>query len=188
MDTAEVKDLKSQVTETLKRVRMDPRANNKPVLGVNVDMLNRAKNGGYPKHMYHENGEPVVALNEDEEQALSRLGYGPYYIKRAFPKIIYRRNMSPRFAITEAEEKRATELGHRVSREPFVEEMTVTSAEEEAELLKKPAARGCSKWVAKITELEPMPEDNAQDSALEIARLKGRLEEAEKGQLVGAKR
>jgi|SRR5579859_3203858 len=179
MDT-EAKDLKSQVAETLKRVRTDPRANNKPVLGVNVEMMNRAKNGGFPKHMYHENADAIVVMNEDEEQAVSRLGYSPYYIRRQFPKILYRRNMDARFAIGEAEEKRTRELGSFVSREPFVEETTVQNAEQEEALLKRPAAKGCGKWVAKITDLEPLPEETSEDAALEIARLKGRLEESEK--------
>jgi len=184
---AEVKDLKSQVAETLKRIRTDPRANNKPVLGVNVDMMNRAKNGGYPKHMYHEREDAVVVMNEDEEQGVSRLGYVAHYIRRTFPKVLFRRNMNERYGVSEAEEKRARELGSFVSREPFVEEMTVRNAQEEEVALKRPAGKGCGKWVELITDLEPLPQDNSEDAALEIARLKGRLEEAEKRQLTHAK-
>jgi hypothetical protein len=160
METAQT--TMQEVQELIKRVRMDPRANNKPVLGVNIQMLQTAKNGGYPKHMYHETLDAIVVLSQEEEQAVATKGYVSHYIPHAYPKWKYRRNMDAKFEAA-----------------GFVEGVEVPNEQAAADLAKKHAPVNAGPWFDKVTDIERLPEALAEDPAVTIARLQGQLEQAQ---------
>ena len=171
--------LKEQIDEALRNARMMPGITNKAVLGVNIQAIQTAKNGGYPKHMYHETGEPVVITNENEEQAMARLGYVTNYIRHAYPRMKFRRNMSPRFAVTEDQIAQQLKTGG-VLPPDHVEQITVASEAQDRALTARPTPKGCGKWVDRLDDLEPLPDQDPEEAGLTIARLQGRLEEAER--------
>lgn len=147
-----------EVRALIHKVRSTPGINNKPVLAVNVLEGQRSKNGGYPLHMYHESLDPVLALSEDEEQAVAEVGYGRHYIPKSYPKYLFRRNMDAKFKASD-----------------FIEEMVVRDAAAEKALLKKRAPANCGDWVEAAQEIEALPDAPTEDPAITIARLQGQL-------------
>jgi hypothetical protein len=175
METAQT--TMQEVQELIKRVRMDPKANNKPVLAVNVQALQTAKNGGYPKHMYHERLDSIVAMNEDEERALNTKGYVTHYIARQYPKWKYRRNMDARFFDQPEPQSNGSV---KMVPNPFgdyVEAVEVKDEHAEAALLKRHAPGKAGKWFDKVTDLEPLPDDLEESPEVTKARLEGQLAE-----------
>lgn len=148
---------------------------NPPVIGINILAMQRAVNGGYPVHLYHEHLEPRIVTRPDQEQELSALGYGRTYIPQSYPTMLYRRNMHPRFSPENVRDK-ATGI---LPREPWVEERIVRSAEHEQQTRAANERTGykLGPWVKKITDIEPLPEqETLRDQSLEIARLQGQVE------------
>lgn len=175
METAQT--TMQEVQELIKRVRMDPKANNKPVLAVNIQALQTAKNGGYPKHMYHERLDAIVAMNEDEERALNTKGYVTHYIAQSYPKWKYRRNMDARFFDQPEPQSNGTV---KMVPNPFgdyVEAVEVKNEQAETALLKGRAPAKGGKWCDRVTDLEPLPDDLQESPEVTQARLEGQLEE-----------
>lgn len=168
-----------ELAEKIKQIRLTPGADNKPVLAVNIEMLQRAKNGGYPKHLYHATMTPVVALSDKEEQVYFEHGYQANYSHRDFPKWLYRRNTDPRFALSASEIDHQHKVGGYL-REPFVEAVQVNTKEEETVLIKKAKPSTAGPWEDAITDLEALPDSPAEDHEVTIARLQGQLEEAQR--------
>jgi hypothetical protein len=160
-EVAERQAAQNEIAALIKRVRTDPRANNRPVLGVNQIETMRAQNGGYPRDLYHQHLAPVTVLSLDEEQAVSAKGYVRNYIHQAYPAMRYRRNYSAKFEAAS-----------------FVETCTVSSKDEDAALGKQPVPANCGLWCANPNDLEPLPDAPAEDPNVTIARLEGQLAEA----------
>ncbi len=148
----------------------------KPVLQVNIDAMMRAKNNGYPKHLYHATLEARIVVNDDQEAMMVAQGYGPGYKLQHYPKFMFRRNHDDKFnpdltAVTRAE---------RDAMNPFVESREVRNNSEENGLLRAKVQNGCSKWVSSFAELpdEDAPEvDATAENASKMARLEGELAE-----------
>jgi hypothetical protein len=152
----------TDVRETIKKLRMDPRVDNKPVLAVRMMEMLRGKNGGYPVHMYHETLDPVCDVDTEQmEVALAQMGYVRNYIKRSYPTWLHRRNLHPKFEEND-----------------FVESVQVASAEEKAKLLKKDTPAGAYGWHTEMNMLEPLPDASPEEHDKAIARLEGQLAEA----------
>lgn len=149
-----------------------PENANPAVLAINALTIMRAKQNGYPKHIYHETLEPVLALNEFQYRELMKLGYVEHYIPREHPKMLFRRNMDPRFNL-----RRDPSTNEPLNHD-HVEERTVRSKEADAALRKQPAPAGCGPWVSKLTDIEPLPDGPDEAPDVTIARLQGQLDEA----------
>lgn len=147
-----------EIQETLRSLQ-NPKVNNKPVLGVNVLEHQRARNGGYPLHMYHESLDPVAVLNEDQEQAMAERGYVRHYVRREYPKWKFRRNLDPKF-----------------QGDDYVEARLVRSREAEQDLLKHRGPQGCGPWVNSALDIEPLPDSMHEPAEVKIARLEGELQ------------
>jgi hypothetical protein len=152
----------AEIRDMIKRVRMEPKADNRPVLGVNIIKMEQAKKGGFPKHMYHETLEAVCDVStEEEEMALASKGYVSHYIPQAFPLWLYRRNLDAKFEA-----------------EGFVEAIVVQSEDQMHAITKRKVPKGCSEWAKRVTDLAPIPDGPEEDPAVTIARLEGQLSEA----------
>ncbi len=165
-----------EVSQFLADVRMSPTQKSPRILGINQIPIMRAKSNGYPIDMHHPTMEMRMAMKEEEEMALSSIGYGRQYILKTYPKAMFRRNMAvnfePKFDI-------ATQLQTNNS---FVEERTVrTEQEEKALRLMKPKI-GQSLWFDKITDIPEIEEGPAEDPLVTIANLRGALEQANRAQ------
>ena len=145
---------------------------NPPVLAIRCLAIMREKQNGYPKHLYHESLEPVLALNEDQHAELMKIGYVEHYIPREYPKILFRRNMDPKFNL-----RRDVATNEPLNHD-HVEERIVRSQEAEAKVRKQPVPQGCGPWVSKLDDIEPLPDGPEEDPDVTIARLQGELAEA----------
>lgn len=163
-----------RVQKILTELQNTPGTTNDPVLAVNQLEMQRAKNNGYPRHMYHERLTPVSVNNRGQEEAMAREGYVRNYILHAYPKFLFRRNLDPKF-----DARRDPATNAQLS-EAFVEERLVKTAEDEAALRKMHTPKGCGPWCARIPDIEPIPEGPDEDPQLEIERLKGQLAEAQR--------
>lgn len=147
--------------------------NNPPVNGLNLYNMVKATKGGYPAHLFHESLDPVICLRPDQEDELSKLGYVRNYIPRNYPRTLFRRNTDPHFdaKFDEASKQQITE--HAVETRIARDEAHERAIRKE----RKPATAG--EWAYRVDDLEPLPDDNAQeDAALVVARLEGQLAEA----------
>jgi hypothetical protein len=149
-----------------------PENSNPDILAIDALTIMRAKQNGYPKHLYHEALEPVLALNKFQHTELMKIGYVEHYIPREYPKVLFRRNMDPRFDLRRDPGTKEP-LNHE-----HVEERMVRSKEAEAALKKQPAPAGCGPWVQKLTDIEPLPDGPDEHPDVTIARLQGELAES----------
>jgi|SRR5579859_6358405 len=161
----------ADVQEIMSKLRPSKNAN-PPILGLNALKMMRAQQNGFPKDMYHQHLEPQLALHEDHERELQKLGYTDTYIRQEYPKTLYRRNMDPRFA------ERRDQASGQILSEPWVEERIVKSKEREEALLKERVPATAGPWVARITDIDPLPSESEEDLTQTIARLQGQLDEA----------
>jgi len=155
-----------------------PRSGNARVLVIDQAPIMRARNGGFPKFMYHATLPPVYVLREDQEEELSKLGYGMNYIHQPYPKALFRRNMDERYA------ERPDPTTGVAPNPPYVETITANDAAHEERIRKiaKPkrsAPEGgilfVGEWVAKYDEIDPLPETPTEAPEVTIARLEGEL-------------
>jgi hypothetical protein len=176
METAQT--TMQEVQELIKRVRMDPRANNKPVLGVNIQALQTAKNGGYPRHMYHERLEAIQVLSSDEELAVATKGYVSHYIAHAYPKWKFRRNMDDKFAgyyvaVNDGKNQMFVPNPYGAN----VEGVSVNDAAAEVALMKKKTPASAGPWFDKVTDIEALPDAPEENPEVTQARLEGQIAE-----------
>lgn len=143
---------------------IDPGANNEVMLSVDIQVLNRAKNGGYPREMYHATMAPRLALNRIQESNLAEAGYRRNYILQSYPKWLHRRNLDPKM-------------------EPagFMESRLVKTEAEHAALLKQRVPATCEQWVTDAAQLSELPEAQIEHPSVTIARLQGKIEAMESG-------
>jgi hypothetical protein len=151
---ASMKDVEGILRDLSKGERGNP-----PVLALNNRNLMKARNNGYPMEMYHETLEPVFALNEAQSEKLGEMGYVSHYIPRAYPKQLFRHNPDPKFAL-----RRDPATGEPLNHQ-YVEERTVKTAKHHQELLKAPVPKGGGPWVEKLTDVEPLPDPDAEPPA-----------------------
>jgi hypothetical protein len=136
----------------LRELANEPRNSSDPILGVNVQEMQRAKNGGYPRDLYHQTLQPVQVMNRSQEMAMAGMGYVRNYIHRHYPKFMYCRNMAKKFEAS-----------------GFVEERLVHNEAQEHQLLNQ-------KWRCSIGELEAPDAPPSEDPKITIARLQGQIE------------
>lgn len=145
-----------------------PAADNRPVLMIDIIEQQKARNGGFPKWLYHETLAPQQVKNRDQERAITAQGYKPYYVQRAtpYPTFVFRRNMDPKF-------ENPTPAGDPGD---FVEQRLVRNEQEMELLLKarKPKT-AIGEWTKELAELPPIAEGPSEDPAVTIARLQGEL-------------
>jgi hypothetical protein len=153
----------SEVDALIKKVRMDPRANNHPVLGVNMLALQAAQNGGYPKHMYHDTLDAVVVMGNAEEAAVSSAGFTPYYKRREYPRWLHRRNTDDKFRA-----------------DGYIESVIVQTEAAEKYLRSQKAPSTAGPWCLTSTAIEPLPDAPAEDPAITQARLEAQIDELRK--------
>lgn len=146
-----------------------PKNANPRILAINQRAMQTAKQNGYPKHLYHANLDPVLALTEDQEEELMQLGYQPHYIRHDYPKMLYRRNMDPKLG------PQIDKSTGKVANNPFIEEVMVRSKEAEDSLMKAKIPNGCGQWYARFVDVPELPEGPAEDPAVTIARLEGEV-------------
>jgi hypothetical protein len=158
-----------EVDQFLQEARSAPRSKNPIVLGLNMLKMMRAKNNGYPKHMYHATYDMRVVTKEEEETALIQIGYSETYIARDYPKAMFRRNMAAKF-----EPKFDLATGVQLAAS-WVEEIVVRNEQQEKELRLMKPHQGQSIWFDKITDLPAIEEAPDEDPAVTIARLQGQL-------------
>jgi hypothetical protein len=133
--------------------------NNEPVLAVHQEEQMRAKNKGYPQHMYHAKLDALIVSNPEQRGAAMGLGYTASYQHREYPKFLHRRNMEAKFEAAD-----------------YVESRQVASKEQEDALRKVKAKNGQSPWVESLDKVEPLPDEPIEDPQVTIARLQGQLE------------
>ena len=155
-----------EINELLKTVRNTPDITNRPVLGVNLDKMERAKNGDYPLHLYHTRLESVMVFSREEEEAVSRHGYTRDYKHREFPCFVFRRHFAPKFEASE-----------------YIEERTVQNQEMLDKVVKAPLSNAerlerCSPWVRTVAELPELERTTDEDPNVAIARLQEQLKAA----------
>lgn len=174
------------VTQLLEQIRRDPRTTNPRVLWINQAAQMQAKKGGYPVDMYHEVHLPVKVMNEEEEDAMSQLGYRRQYSHREFPCYLHRRNAHPKFHKNPEEKQRIMLLTLEAQRlemattndGDYVESVHVRDEAQYEKLMaqKEQKAAGIGPWCVKVTDIEPLHEGPEEDTAVTIARLQGELE------------
>lgn len=142
---------------------IDPAANNEVMLAVDIQALNRAKNGGYPREMYHATMAPRLALNRLQESNLAEAGYGRQYRMHSYPKWLHRRNLDP-----------------KMEAQDFMESRLVKTEAEHAALLKQRVPATCEQWVTNAAELSELPEAQIEHPSVTIARLQGELNATKK--------
>ncbi len=176
------------VAGLLAQIRKDPRTTNPRVLSINMLAQMKAKNGGYPLDMYHPILDAVRVNNEDEELKITEAGFTREYVAKAFPKFMYRRNLHPKFAKSAQEMERIalmTAEAQKIERATinegdFIETRVIKDAAEEKKLLAEPATKIVTKWVSRITNVEPMKQGPEEDPEVTIARLRGEISGLEK--------
>lgn len=157
-----------------------PKGGNPRVLAIDQIPIMKAKTGGFPKDMYHPTLPPQLAIREDQQEELEKLGYSTTYIPRSYPKMLYRRNMDPKF-------DGKPDMGTGVPTEPEFLEMRVANDEAHEKRIRSERAphkidRETGKpyhvgpWVTKLSEVEDMPEGPSEDPQVTIARLEGEVQ------------
>lgn len=159
-----------EVDAFLQEARTAPKTKSPRILGINMLAMMKAKNDGYPKDMYHASHEMRQALKEEEEIALATIGYQLQYIPRAYPKAMFRRNMAPKF---EPQFDPATGIP---TNNPFVEERTARTEQDEKTLRAMKPGKGQSAWFERFTDLPEIEDGPSEDPAVTIARQAGELE------------
>jgi hypothetical protein len=150
----------------------NPGANNAPVLGINIERMQIAKNGGYPKWLYHREFDAVQVKNMAQEQALADDGYYDGYRHKEWPRQAYRRNWKK-----EARAIPGTREFEAVPKfEDFIETRIVDFPAAFEELQSEALPHNCSPWVLNIKDLPNVPDADTEDPAVTIARLQGQLE------------
>jgi hypothetical protein len=161
-------ELQAEVDRLMKQYD-NPAADNRPVLMIDILDQQIARNGGFPKWLYHETLAPQQVKNREQERAIVAQGYKPYYVERSnpYPMYVFRRNMDPKF---EQPKPTTGEPGD------FIEQRLVRS-EQEGELLMKAAKPKTviGNWTRELSEIAPLPEGPSEDPAVTIARLQGEL-------------
>lgn len=162
----------TQVDEILRRARQ-PRKENPPVLMIKAHQLMQARNDGFPRHMYHADLDPVVAITQEQVDELEKIGYGTEYIRREYPKTLYRRNMADRFAPQ-------VDPATKVIGLEFVESRTVRSKADEETLLKGRRRDTEGPWretLSAVDEHEPLPSvETFEAKSHEVSHLRGQIE------------
>lgn len=158
-----------EVDTFLAEQRRSPSQTNPKVLGINMVAMMRAKNMGYPVDMHHPTLEMRQAYKEEDESALAQAGYSRNFIKKEYPKVLFRRTADKKF---EPKIDPATKM---VTNNPFVEEVTAKSAEDEVRLRSMKLKHGQSEWCERITDLPEMEDGPVEDPQVTIARLRGQL-------------
>jgi hypothetical protein len=170
-----------EADQFLTEARMAPTTKSPRILGINQIPLMRAKSNGYPIDMHHPTLQMRQAMKEEEELALSGIGYQRGYIVKEYPKVLFRRNMATTF------EPRFDPATNIQISDGFVEERMVRDEKHEKELRSMKVRPGISDWFARSTDI-PEIEGAAEDTdAMKIARLQGRLEATESAQLPGVR-
>ena len=153
---------------------------NPQVLAIEGYNIMLALNKGFPKHMYHEKLDPVVAADKQDENNLRELGYEDRYIPRDYPRNVFRRNFHPRFGIILT----PAGLPQDATQLEFIESRVVKDEAAHKKLIKEPkplmpmgvAAPG--PWVDKITDIPPIEAETDEDRMLQRARAEAQLEQA----------
>jgi hypothetical protein len=180
--TQSYSDQQVEINRVLQRLQQKGVASSsKPTMMVNTIMVMKGRNGGYPKDLYHQHLDPIVAINEDQENYAIAQGYGPTYIDKRYPKMLLRRNMHPKFAAKADPSLGAPDDTSTFKGNEYVEERIVANEKAEKILLAGKVPTGCSQWVEKLTDL-PDPDAPDEDQSLLIARLEGQLAEAQRKQ------
>src|SRR6266478_4030148 len=148
----------------------------KPVLQVNIERIQQAQNGGFPKNMSHSRLEPRQAFNDAQESMLRSQGYQDHYILKHYPKYLHRRNLSAAFDPDQNPAKFDPSQNPAGVSDPFVESRQVLTAEAERALITKKPDRDCGPWVDAVHKLEPVADSlGAEDLAMELARSEARV-------------
>ncbi len=153
----------------------DAKATNEPVLMVNLEEQMSLARGGYPLWLYHATLKPQYVVNKTQATEMKAIGYGVNYIPQEFPKMLFRRNMDPRFD-TPAKQTEHAHFFTRGGLGDFIESRTFQTADEfgraEKERLPKTVIGG---WVPKVSDLPPIPADDAMDKEARIQQLEGMI-------------
>ena len=147
----------SEVEQIIKDLINDPNTSTAIQLGVDILEMERGKNGGYPRDLYHPHLDPVRVTNRAQEQALAAKGYARNYVHKHYPKMLYRRSSDPRW----------TEFGG-------IESRTIKSETAEKSLI----SANPGEWADNVVDLAPLAGVPTEDPKLAIARLEGQLAEA----------
>lgn len=139
-----------------------------PVLMIDILEMQKARNKGFPKWMYHKELPAVQVTNREQQQAVSReFGFVEYYVPQAFPAYMYRRNMDRKFEDADLNSGRCGD---------FVEARLVKSlAELEALEKERKPKTAVGEWFAAVTDLPPVEDGPSEDPKVTIARLQGEL-------------
>lgn len=154
-----------EINELIASLTKDPDASNDIALGTDIIEMERAKNGGYPRNMYHQSLQPVIVTNRSQESAVSARGYVRNYIHQEFPRMLHRRNPDVKFKASD-----------------YVESRTVIDDNAMAALMKSRTPEGCSEWGWTAADLPEIVVDSKEAQSLMIAKLQGQLEELRKNQ------
>ena len=153
---------------------------NPDVLAIESYNIMLALGKGFPKHMYHQTLDPVVAADKQDEDGLKELGYQDRYIPRDWPKMMFRRNWHPRHSIVFNQHG----IQQDASQLEFIETRIVKDEHEYKKMLREPkpampiGVQAPGPWVDKVTDIPPIEAETEEDKMLQKARLQAQLEEA----------